>query len=70
MFWVSFQAWNNSHDDGKSVTENWDVNPLIASAAESQDLLQVLTHKETCDNECVWRGDHVRATNNTWSWCF
>lgn len=48
---VSSQARNNSepYDQEKSVTENWDSNPIIADALGSSISGLVELHKETCD---------------------
>lgn len=46
-FLVSSQARNNSYDEEKSVTENWDSNPIIALGSSIPGW--VVTHKETCD---------------------
>ena len=56
-FLVSSQARNNSYDDEKSVTENWDSNPIIAYALGSSI---PLTHKETCDGHYAGAGDLKR----------
>lgn len=45
-FLVSSQARNNSYDEEKSVTENWDSNPIIAYALGSSIPVRVVTRKE------------------------
>lgn len=56
---VSSQAKNNSepYDEEKSVTENWDSNPIIAYALGSSIPAGVVTHKETCDGHSASAGD-------------
>lgn len=46
-FLVSSQARNNTepYDEEKSVTENWDSNPIIACALGSSIPGWVVTHK-------------------------
>lgn len=55
-FLVSSQARNNfePYDEEKSVTENWDSNPIIAYPLGCSIPGWVVTHKETCDGHQSW----------------
>lgn len=64
-FLVSSQAINNSYDEEKSVTENWDSNPIIAYSLGSSI---PVTHKETCGGRYAGTGDLKRGELKTIEW--
>lgn len=57
-----FPARNNSYDEEKSVTENWDSNPIIAHSLGSSI---PAAHKETCDGHYASTGDLKREELKT-----